>query len=88
MCQSVTSTNAHSHLIVLGEADRDGLTMFESIARWNLHMVPGFTDEQFSVIHGDDLAQAMILAAAHARRANGSSASDGIYLRCCGLHDC
>ena len=26
--------------IVLGEADRDGLTTFESIAHWNLHMVP------------------------------------------------
>lgn len=65
--------------IVLGEADRDGLNMFESIARWNLHMVPGLTDERFSVIHGDDLAQAMILASLRGNRARVDSQCEGIY---------
>lgn len=65
--------------IVLGEADRDGLNMFGSIARWNLHMVPGMTDERFSVIHGDDLAQAMILASVHGSRARVDSQCAGVY---------
>lgn len=65
--------------IVLGEADRDGLNMFDSIARWNLHVVPGLTDERFSVVHGDDLAQAMILAAMYGGRAGVDGGSEGIY---------
>lgn len=65
--------------IVLGEGDRNGLTMFESIARWNLHLVPGLSDERFSVIHGDDLAEAMILAAIKGRRVTNTNLSDGIY---------
>ncbi len=65
--------------IVLGEADRDGLNMFDSIARWNLHLVPGLTDERFSVIHGDDLAWAMISAALHGGRASVDGSVDGVY---------
>jgi len=40
--------------IVLGEADRDGLTLFDSIARWNLHLVAGLSDELFSVVDAAD----------------------------------
>ncbi|MFG0265038.1 MAG: NAD-dependent epimerase/dehydratase family protein [Rhodopirellula sp. JB055] len=65
--------------IVLGEADRDGWTMFDSIARWNLHLVPGFSDEQFSVIHGDDLAAALILASRKGRRVEPDDPSVGRY---------
>ncbi|MCA9157516.1 MAG: NAD-dependent epimerase/dehydratase family protein [Planctomycetales bacterium] len=65
--------------IVLGEADRDGLTMFDSIARWNLHLVAGMSDELFSVIHGDDLAEALILAARRGHRLKDASSTDGIY---------
>lgn len=65
--------------IVLGEADRDGLTMFDSIARWNLHFVPGMSDELFSVIHGDDLAEALILAAKKGNRVQPSESAAGIY---------
>lgn len=65
--------------IVLGEGDRNGLTMFESIARWNLHLVPGLSDEYFSVIHGKDLAEALILAALNGRRVSKDYSSEGIY---------
>ena len=66
--------------IVLGEADRDGLSMFEGIARWGVHLVPGLTDELFSVIHADDLAAAMILAAEKGQRtASAAEAGRGIY---------
>ena len=69
--------------IVLGEADRDGLSMFESIARWNLHLVPGMSDELFSVIHGDDLAEALILAAQSGHRLEDANSTDGIYFATC-----
>jgi nucleoside-diphosphate-sugar epimerase len=65
--------------VVLGEADRDGLNLFNSIARWNLHLVPGMSDELFSVIHGDDLAQALILAAEKGVRAESVDSYNGIY---------
>ncbi|WP_047814166.1 NAD-dependent epimerase/dehydratase family protein [Rhodopirellula islandica] len=65
--------------IVLGEADRDGLTMFDSIARWNLHLVPGFSEERFSVVHGDDLAAALILASRQGRRLDPEHPSVGRY---------
>lgn len=49
--------------IVLGEGDTDGLEMFRGIARWNIHLVPGFADPLFSVVHAEDLAAALMLAA-------------------------
>jgi nucleoside-diphosphate-sugar epimerase len=69
--------------VVLGEADRDGLNLFDSIARWNLHLVPSMSDELFSVIHGDDLAEALILAAAKGSRATSADSYDGIYFATC-----
>lgn len=65
--------------IVLGEADRDGWSLFDSIARWNLHLVPGMSDDLFSVIHGDDLAEALILAARDGHRLRDANSTDGIY---------
>jgi nucleoside-diphosphate-sugar epimerase len=69
--------------IVLGEGDRDGLNMFESIASWNLHLVPGMSDELFSVIHGDDLAEALVLAAQRGRRLANADSVEGIYFATC-----
>jgi nucleoside-diphosphate-sugar epimerase len=65
--------------IVLGEADSDGLNLFDSIARWNLHFVPGMSDELFSVIHGDDLAEALILAADKGNRVGSNHSNNGVY---------
>ena len=54
--------------IVLGEADRQGLEMFSMIARFGLHLVQGLGRQRFSVIHADDLAEVLILAAERGTR--------------------
>ena len=54
--------------IVLGEADRLGLPLFRSIARFGVHMVPGLDRRRFSLIHADDLVQLLILAAERGKR--------------------
>lgn len=66
--------------IVLGPGDRDGFEMFRGIAKWNLHLVPGFTDNGYSVIHVDDLCRAMIQVADSGKRiARESSDHRGVY---------
>jgi nucleoside-diphosphate-sugar epimerase len=59
--------------IVLGEGDRASLEMYKPIVRFGLHLVPGFTPHQYSVIHADDLASALILAAERGQRVRGDS---------------
>jgi nucleoside-diphosphate-sugar epimerase len=54
--------------IVLGEADRMGLELFRSIARFRVHMVPGLDRRRFSLIHADDLVELLILAAERGKR--------------------
>jgi nucleoside-diphosphate-sugar epimerase len=54
--------------IVLGEADRLGLALFRSIARFGVHMVPGLDRRRFSLIHADDLVELLILAAERGKR--------------------
>jgi nucleoside-diphosphate-sugar epimerase len=54
--------------IVLGEADRDGFEMFKGIAQWGVHLVPSLFDDRVSVIHAEDLAAALLMAANHGRR--------------------
>ncbi len=54
--------------IVLGEADRQGLALFRSIARFRVHMVPGRDRRRFSLIHADDLVNLLILAAERGKR--------------------
>lgn len=66
--------------IVLGEGDRDGLAMFKSIADWGIHLVPGRRDPKVSVIHAEDLANALVLAADRGRRlAPHRAGTEGIY---------
>lgn len=65
--------------IVLGQGDRDGLELFRSIARWNLHVVPGQTDAPYSVIHAADLAAALVAAAKRGRRLRPGDESTGVY---------
>ncbi len=70
--------------IVLGEADRTGMPLFESVARWNVHAVPGLRPNRFSLIHAADLAAAMILVAQRGKRlapstADPEKASQGFY---------
>jgi nucleoside-diphosphate-sugar epimerase len=67
--------------IVFGEGDRALLPLFNGIARWGVHVVPGFFDKRFSLIHADDLAEALLLAADRgARLAGGLEPGDrGVY---------
>lgn len=54
--------------IVLGEGDKIGLSMFWSIDRFGLHVVPSFGRNRFSVIHAADLVELMIGAACRGSR--------------------
>ena len=66
--------------IVMGEHDRDGLEMFKWIAAWNLHLVPGFSNERFSVIHAMDLASALRLVAEKGKSVSVDADDDaGVY---------
>ena len=68
--------------IVLGEADRDGVTMFRSIANFRLHLVPGVMNKYYSVIDAGDLANACSLVAEHGERIRGRVSHDdetGVY---------
>ncbi len=67
--------------IVLGEGDRDGFAMFDCIARWGLHAVPGFADNRVSVIHADDLVTALTTVAEQGCRVDGvdGDPSRGVY---------
>ena len=54
--------------IVFGEADKDCLEMFRSVARYGVHLVPGYRPRQFSIIHAADLAELIIRAAQRGTR--------------------
>ena len=54
--------------IVLGEGDRISLPLFQSVARWGIHVVPGCACRRFSVVHAGDLAEGLILAAQRGER--------------------
>ncbi len=74
--------------IVLGEGDRLGLSLFRSVIRFHIHLTPGFRPQRFSLIHADDLAQLLILAAERGRRLpsagrSGDSAAQGYYFAAC-----
>jgi nucleoside-diphosphate-sugar epimerase len=54
--------------IVLGEGDKMGLSMFWSIDRFGMHIVPGLGRNRYSLIHVADLVELMIGAALRGRR--------------------
>ena len=60
--------------IVLGQRDRLGVAMFRPIARFGIHLVPDIRHRRYSVIHADNLAQLLILAA---ERAHATAAAEG-----------
>ncbi|TWU04236.1 NAD-dependent epimerase/dehydratase family protein [Stieleria varia] len=45
--------------VVLGPGDKDGFLLFDSIARFGLHLVPGRNDNECSFISASDLVAAM-----------------------------
>ena len=67
--------------IVFGEGDRALLPVFDAIARWGVHLVPGYFEKRFSLIHADDLAQALLLAAERGARLTGPPppSAQGVY---------
>jgi nucleoside-diphosphate-sugar epimerase len=67
--------------IVFGEGDRALLPLFHGIARWGVHVVPGFFDKRFSLIHVDDLAEALLAAADRGKCLAGDSkpGDAGVY---------
>ncbi len=73
--------------IVLGEYDRMGLSLFQSIARFGVHLSPGLARPRFSLIHADDLAELLILAAERGRRLpagrSESNGPEGYYFAAC-----
>jgi nucleoside-diphosphate-sugar epimerase len=74
--------------IVLGEGDRMGLSMFWSIAKFGVHVVPGLGRNQFSVIHVADLVNLLMLAAQRGQRLpprgrNGGRPGQGYYFVSC-----
>ncbi len=74
--------------IVLGERDRAGLSIFRSIARLGIHLVPCLGRTRFSLIHAADLVELMILAAQRGKRLpplsrNGAPAGQGYYFAAC-----
>jgi dihydroflavonol-4-reductase len=54
--------------IVFGEMDKVTFLMFQSVARYGVHMVPSVGRPRFSMIHADDLARLFILTAERGSR--------------------
>jgi nucleoside-diphosphate-sugar epimerase len=63
--------------IVLGERDQCGLALFRSVLRFKTHLSPGLRPQRFSVIHADDLASLLILAAERGARLPAENQNDG-----------
>jgi nucleoside-diphosphate-sugar epimerase len=54
--------------LVFGEGDKNSLAIFRPLARWGVHMIPGYVTRRISSIHAADLAELLILAAGRGRR--------------------
>ncbi|MCE9592181.1 MAG: NAD-dependent epimerase/dehydratase family protein [Planctomycetes bacterium] len=66
--------------IVFGPADRGMLEIFRPIARWGLHLVPGREERRYSLVHVDDLVEALLLAAEKGERLlPGGEPGQGMY---------
>jgi nucleoside-diphosphate-sugar epimerase len=70
--------------IVFGPHDKASLPLFRTIGQFRTAMIPGIQRVQYSVIHAEDLAQLMCLAADRGERlspmdTNGHGAGQGYY---------
>lgn len=77
--------------IVFGENDKAGFEMFKMVAKAGFHPVPGYFPKNYSIIHADDLVEALILAADRGERLpNGTAESPhsgkGYYFAACDEH--
>jgi len=69
--------------IVIGPRDRATLNLFRPIKRFRVHVVPGFRQRRFSLIHTADLADALLRVADRGARlpaiATADNVGQGIY---------
>ncbi len=70
--------------VVFGECDSATYEIFRPIARCGVHVVPSWRTHRLSLIHADDLLQAMLLAAQRGKRIvcgpdDGVAAAQGCY---------
>lgn len=73
--------------VVFGEGDMNTWLLFQPIARHGVHAVPGMKPRRVSLVHADDLAEALWLAAGKGTRVNDDGAgADGCYF-VAGDHD-
>jgi len=77
--------------IVFGPWDRMGLDMFRWVGRMRTHLVPGMARHRFSLIHGRDLAELIVLAGQRGRRLlprgdDPDAAWQGFYFAACEEH--
>jgi nucleoside-diphosphate-sugar epimerase len=64
--------------IVLGEGDHVSLQLYRCIAM-HLHVMPGYWQRRYSIIHADDLAQALLVVAQKGERLPSPATSDNIH---------
>lgn len=70
--------------MVVGEADTATLRIFSPIARLGIHLVPSWQNHRFSIIHAEDLANLLILAAERGKRILPvGQPSQGCYFAAC-----
>jgi dihydroflavonol-4-reductase len=66
--------------IVFGSRDRGVLEMFRPIASWGIHVVPGWSQRRFSLVHVADLVEGLLLAAEKGERVHpNGSPGQGVY---------
>jgi nucleoside-diphosphate-sugar epimerase len=70
--------------VVFGESDAATYEIFRPIARCGIHVIPVRRTHRVSLIHADDLLEAMILAAQRGKRiacqaSDGATAAEGCY---------
>jgi len=74
---------------VMGQRDAKGVEVYRAVRRLGVHANPGLAVHRFSLIHAEDLAQALILAAERGRRLRpgnlpaDDSDTTGIYFAAC-----
>lgn len=72
--------------VVFGEGDMHTWLLFQPIARHGVHAVPGMKPRKVSLVHADDLAEALWLAAGKGTRIKDGDGPDGCYF-VAGDHD-
>jgi nucleoside-diphosphate-sugar epimerase len=66
--------------VVFGEGDMASMLLFQPIARHGVHAVPGLKRRNVSLVHADDLSEALRLAAVNGQRVDpDGAAAAGCY---------